>query len=171
MIRPLTLAAVAAFALAAPSQAQVRVLFQESAPKDRFTLINEGRCTFEGLTAEIDLSSAAGGLIFDVTGAGAGVEVFQPLEMAEGDVQPAGEVRDGDSTLRLALGPLGPGERAAVTIDVDDTLRNGELGQIRVAGAEIQGGRVILTAEGGLSAEGAFGSDAVAVLQVSACAV
>ncbi|MEM1313535.1 MAG: aggregation factor core [Pseudomonadota bacterium] len=169
MIRMLA-AGLAALALAGPAAAQVRVTFQESAPKDRFVLVNEGACAFDALTAEIDLSSAAGGLIFDVTGEGAGVDVFQPLEVAEGDAAPAGEVRDGDAVLRLALGPLGPGERVVATIDVDDTLRAGPLGQIRVAGSEIAGGRVSLsTREGLMRAEAAFDASASAVLPISAC--
>ena len=59
--------------------------------------------------------------------------------------------------------------RIVFTIDVDDTLTSGPLGQIRVAGSEIEGGRVILTASGGVSAEAAFDDRAVATLPVSAC--
>ena len=153
-----------------PAAAQVRVTFVESAPKDRFVLVNEGACALDGLTAEIDLSTAAGGLIFDVTAEGAGVEVFQPLEMEDGDVSPMAEVRDGDSVLRLSLGPMAPGARASVTIDVDDTQRSGPLGRIRVAGAEIEGGRVVLTSDAGLSVEAAFDAKAQAAVPVSACA-
>lgn len=164
----LALALIAGLATV-PAAAQVRVVFEEGAPTDRFVLINEGACAFDALSAEIDLSSAAGGLIFDVTETGAGVEVFQPLRVAEGDVRPEGEVRDGDAVLRLRLGPLDPGARAAVTIDVDDTLRAGPLGRTRVAGSEIAGGTVRLSVEDGAPVEGAFDDTAVATLPVSAC--
>ena len=65
----------------APVQADIVVNFVESAPKDRFVIENTGECEFENLVVEIDLSGSAGGLIFDTTATGAGVEVFQPFEV------------------------------------------------------------------------------------------
>ncbi|MEO1264119.1 MAG: aggregation factor core, partial [Pseudomonadota bacterium] len=60
------------------------------------------------------------------------------------------------------------GDEIAFTIDVDDTLRNSELGQIRVSGSEISGGRVIFTS-GGASSDGQFSAAATARVAASAC--
>lgn len=70
-----------AFILAVPAMADVQVEFVEGAPKDRFVLHNASDCGLTAATVLLDLSSPQGGLIFDVTGAGEGVEVFQPFEM------------------------------------------------------------------------------------------
>ena len=64
-----------------PARADIVVNFVESAPKDRFVIKNTGEYDFENLIVEIDLTSSVGRLIFDTTGNGAGVEVFQPFEV------------------------------------------------------------------------------------------
>lgn len=92
----------------------VEIEFVESAPKDRFVIKNMGSCVLEELMIEFDLSQSAGMLIFDTTAAGAGVEVFQPFEVVEGDiVQLAVDgaddgVDDGDAALALNIANLEP---------------------------------------------------------------
>ncbi len=103
-------------------------------------VINRGACPLGESTLELDLSASAGGLIFDTSATGAGVDVFQPFEVEAGDIVPlADSVNDGDSSLSLRIRSLEAGDRASFTIDVDDTLPSSELGQIRVAGSEISG--------------------------------
>lgn len=153
------------------AQANVNVTFVESAPKDRFVVTNAGDCGLQDLTVEIDLSDSAGGLIFDTTGTGAGVEVFQPFELRSGELAlvSSESVKDGDVSLTVGIDTLPVGESVSFTIDVDDTLRNSALGQIRVAGSEIVGGvvKVSTAAKDTVSAE--FGGDSKAVVLMPAC--
>ena len=125
----------------------VEIEFVESAPKDRFIITNAGACVLEELMVELDLSQSAGMLIFDTSAEGAGVEVFQPFEVEEGNiVQLATDsVNDGDTELALRNTDLSPGDMASFAIDVDDTLPKGELGQIRVTDSEISGATVGVT--------------------------
>ena len=145
----------ALMALASPVQAAIEVSFIEDAPKDRFVIINTSACTLADLQIMIDLGPSAGGLYFDTTGAGAGVQVFQPFEVAMGVVQLVdknGEreegVGDGQKALTVQIAHLAPGARAEFTIDVDDTVVNSRMGQSRVATEEIILGRTCFDVEG-----------------------
>lgn len=126
--------------------ASIDIRFVESAPKDWFSLTNNGECALDEMVMTVDLSNTAGKLIFDTTATGAGVEVFQPFEQREGDVSliSSDNVNDGDNTLSVLIKTLGPGLTVSFTIDVDDTLPVSALGKIRVADAEMTGGQVSL---------------------------
>ena len=132
------------------AQANINVRFLEGAPKDRFIIENAGDCDMGPFDVTLDLSQSQAGLIFDVTGAGAGVEVFQPLEIVEGSIHLASVVapKDGDNVLSLPLNGLPANARVAFTIDVDDTLKNGPSGQIIVRGSEFAGAAVKLSQDG-----------------------
>lgn len=162
------LAAVATAALiATPSLADVNVAFQEGAPKDRFVLTNVGSCDLEIVDITLDLSSSASGIVFDVTGSGAGVEVFQPFEIVAGGefVGGAPKVEDGDRAVTLQLNALPKGEAVAFTVDVDDTDGGRE---ITVTDSEIQGATAsVQTAS--WTASDAFGDNAEASVPVPAC--
>ena len=84
---------------------------------------------------------------FDVTGQGAGVEVFQPLEIVEGRsmLREIPNVKDGDQLIKLSLASLGANERLVFTIDVDDTIGARE---ITVSNAEYAGGTLSISVEG-----------------------
>lgn len=154
-----------------PVHAELAMQFVESAPKDRFVLTNVGDCELTDLRVSIDLGESAGGLIFDTTGQGAGVEVFQPFEVRSGDVKlDAGTVSDGDTELAVQVARLPAGETASFTIDVDDTLRNSDLGQIRVAGSEIAGAVVSVSDLAGRVESAVFSEDSKAVLAFTGCA-
>lgn len=130
---PLTLVALC---LATPAlSASVSVNFQDGAPKDRFTISYDGSCATPTIDLVIDLGTAPAGLIFDTTGAGAGVEVFQPLEWVKGDARTSA-VTDGDTAVSLTLNPMAPGDVLAFTVDIDDTTSNR---QITVDGSEMVG--------------------------------
>jgi len=126
---------------ALPSFADLQVQFIEGAPKDRFVVTNVGDCDLGAGQFEIDFSASNGGLIFDVTGSGAGVEVFQPFEITSGAQLLAAEpsITDGDKRARLDILGLGVNETIAFTIDVDDTNNTRE---ITVANGEIAGTKV-----------------------------
>ncbi|NIA68648.1 aggregation factor core [Pelagibius litoralis] len=164
---------MAGTASAAP--AQVLVTFQESAPKDRFEIRNTGGCALGAMKLTLDLAESLGGLIFDTSARGPGVEVYQPFELVEGATRvpdiPA--VRDGGRSIELAMSGLAPREVVAFTIDVDDTLTSNPLGQTRVAGSEIMGAAVAIdflddsTALPPVTAR--FEGNAMAELPVSNC--
>ena len=147
---------------AAPALADIELRFDEGAPKDRFTLRNAGDCAIENAEVTIDLSGSAGRLVFDVTGGGAGVEVFQPFEVVEGEgaLGALPEIGDGDDAVTLAVTSLAPGAAIAFTIDVDDTLK---VREITVTDSEIAGGTVRVSLPG-TTVSGTFsGSNVVRV--------
>lgn len=153
--------------LASPAFADLQVRFDEGAPKDRFTIANTGACALGAASLTIDLSGSPYGLIFDVTGSGAGVEVFQPFELVSGGaaLNAIPRVADGDSSVTLDLTGLDAGASLAFTIDVDDTA---DALEITVSDSEIVGAGVALNAAGG-TAKAAFGRNAVANLAWSGC--
>lgn len=128
-----------AFALAVliptAAMADLTVSFRDGAPKDRFTLRYEGTCALDRLEVQIDLGTAPAGLIFDTTGAGAGVEVFQPLEWVSGSASTS-DIMDGDTLLSISLDEVAPGATWAFTTDIDDTTSSR---QITVDGSEMAG--------------------------------
>lgn len=140
MRTPLTLAALLLLAPTLTS-ADITARFIESAPKDRFEFTNTSGCDTDALVLSLDLSSSAAGLIFDTTATGAGVQVFQPFDLvAGGDLLSAvPDVTDGTSRVDLPLSRFPAGATLAFTVDVDDTLAQGDLGQTRVSGSEISG--------------------------------
>ena len=110
-------------------------------------------------------------LIFDTSAAGAGVEVFQPFEVEQGDIVQlaADSVNDGDVALALRVVSLAPGDTASFTIDVDDTLPRGELGQIRVTDSEISGAIASITVGESETTSTAFDNGSVAQANLSDC--
>jgi hypothetical protein len=154
---------VSSLALTTPVAADIVVRFDESAPKDRFTITNTGNCALPLTSVTIDLTGSAAGLIFDVTGSGAGVNVFQPFELVAGEqyVTALPEVRDGDRAISLRLTGLGPNQRVAFTIDVDDTAGATES---MISGSEINGA----TVRAG-DASGTFDANNTATVKLPAC--
>ncbi|THH37050.1 aggregation factor core [Aliishimia ponticola] len=148
---------------ASPAFADLDVAFIEGAPKDRFELTFNSACPLGSMPVTVDLAGSAGALIFDTTGQGAGVEVYQPFELVEGAerVAESPRVSDGDRKITLNIASIAPGQVIAFTIDVDDTISNR---QITVSGSEIAGARVI--ADGNSAA---FGADARAKVQLPDC--
>ena len=154
------------------AHANVTVDFREGAPKDRFTITYTGECVLNDVVFNIDLTGTDGKLIFDTTAAGAGVEVFQPFEVTQGAVKliSSQRVNDGDKALSLAIEKLGSGDSISFTIDVDDTLTNSELGNIRVSDSEIRGGTVQVQVGKNISASAVFGSNSKAETSALTCA-
>ncbi len=167
VLKRLLAAAVLCAGITTPAWANLAVSFDEGAPKDRFTFANTGTCAITNVQILLDLSSSKSGLIFDVTGKGAGVEVFQPMEVTVGAQALRGvpKVRDGDNQIRLDIGELKAGQRIAFTIDVDDTAGGRE---ITVSGSEIAGARVRLLKDG-RSTTAVFAPDARATVQLLDC--
>ena len=157
------------FALASVARADATVRFIEGAPKDRFEISSDSECLNGPLTVSINLEGSAGGLIFDTTSKGAGVEVFHPFELTAGTalMNQAPTVIDGDTALSLRLSELSKRQVVAFTLDVDDASGARE---ITVSGAEIAGARVkVDSAEGSQSA--VFDATAQARVDDSSCNV
>ena len=141
--------------------ADLSVRFIEGAPKDRFVISSaSGGCSMAPLSITVDLAGSAGGLIFDVTEQGAGVEVFQPFELVAGADLVLGNpvVSDGDRSVTLQLASLPANAEVAFTIDVDDTIN---ARQITVTDSEIKGARLLMTSDTS-DAEAVFENDAAA---------
>lgn len=136
-----SLASTLVFATAA--QADLRIEFYEGAPKDGFKIENIGACSIVNSPIVIDLSRSQGGLIFDVTAIGPGVEVFHTLEFVQGASALASipTVVDGQTEIELEIAQLAPSEAVEFTIDVDDTAGERE---ITVSQSEIFGTEVTL---------------------------
>ncbi len=158
-----TLTLIAILTLPMPAAADVNVRFLEGAPKDQFVLTNQG-CDLGAFEVTINLATAPAGLIFDVTGSGAGVEVYQPVEVVAGKVM-LSDVSDGDQSLTLTINGFDTGATATISADLDDTQAAGALGQIRVAGSEIAGASVV----GANGEVGLFDASAQAVLPTPGC--
>jgi len=152
-------------------RADIVVNFIESAPKDIFVIKNTGQCDFDNLTVEIDLSDSAGQLIFDTTATGAGVEVFQPFEVRKGEVRllSNNQVEDGERSLSVGIPTLSPEASVSFTIDVDDTLTQSELGNIRVSGSEIANGQVNIRYVDMPVSTALFNADSEAVVKSPEC--
>jgi len=133
--------------LAPAAAADVTVTFIEGAPTDRFVIASNADCALGDAQLAIDLGGSAGGLIFDVTSAGQGVEVFQPLTLVSGadQVRAISEITDGGTQLTVDLQALQADRPVAFTLDLDDTLGGRE---ITVSGAEIAGATVTLASAG-----------------------
>lgn len=153
--------------LATPALGDLSMEFREGAPKDRFALTNTGTCPTGPLTVTLDLTGSNGGLIFDVTGEGAGVSVFQPFETVSGAavLSSKPEVRDGDRVIVLHLKGLDAGQDVAFTIDVDDT---GPASPTIVSGSEIRGA-VFRVSAAGNAYSATFNTDARAVVPFQTC--
>jgi hypothetical protein len=151
-----------------PAFADLEVRFIEGAPKDRFTFsASEDLCVQGPVAIDLDLVGSAGKLVFDVSDGGAGVEVFQPLEVVEGSelLVRTSTVLDGEQRVAIDLASLPPGASFAFTIDVDDTLGGRE---ITVSGSEIAGAAVSVQM-GDETRNAVFDASARATISWSSC--
>ncbi len=162
----LAVVACSAF-FATPAFSDIAFSFNEGAPKDRFTITNTGSCSIENATIMLDLSTSKSGLIFDVTGKGAGVEVFQPLQLTSGAdaLRTSPRVKDGDNRINFEIKQLAAGKKISFTIDVDDTLGSRA---ITVSGSEIEGAQVSFS-QGDTTKTATFGSNARGSIEVDGC--
>jgi hypothetical protein len=106
-------------------------------------------------------------LIFDVTEAGAGVEVFQPVEVVSGgqNIEAVTDVADGDQSLKVTLMDLAADAQAVLTVDMDDT-DGGR--QITVSGFEMAGATARVTTQTSVS-DVAFDDTGSARVMLAAC--
>lgn len=151
--------------------ANVEIQFRDGAPKDKFTISNNSQCTLQDIQLNIDLTDSLGALIFDTTASGQGVEVYQPFEVTKGSITLASTntVKDGDKQLPLFIQSIQANETASFTIDVDDTLTNSELGNIRVTSSEIANGTASLTLKGSETIKATFDNNGKAMVSIANC--
>ncbi len=148
--------------LAHPAAAQDLIMqFQDGAPKDSITLANTG-CPLTDAVVTLDLSETDAGLIFDVTSDGVGVEVFQPVEVTQGNVT-VSDVTDGSQLLTLSIPELPEFAEVRLTADLDDTMAGR---QTVVVGSELAGANMVLYWQGEV-ATAAFQGDGIARIDLS----
>ncbi|MDN2663140.1 hypothetical protein OW492_07085 [Psychromonas sp. 14N.309.X.WAT.B.A12] len=150
--------------------ANIQIQFRDGAPKDKFSISNNSKCNIQEMALNIDLTNSVGRLIFDTTASGQGVEVFQPFEVTSGNISlhSGNKVNDGDKQLPLWVS-MNANEVLIFTIDVDDTLSNSELGNIRVTSSEIAKGNVSATIKGNETIRATFDNNGKAVLTLAGC--
>jgi len=167
LLKALFLATIFCTSISVYAIADMIVTFDEGAPKDRFTFTNTGDCNIQNAKITLDLSSSKSGLIFDVTGSGAGVNVFQPLEIVSGAdaLLRIPKTKDGDNQIVFDIRMLKAGQNFAFTIDVDDTMGGSET---IVVNAEIEGAKVNFL-QNNSSVSGFFDSNAGTTLPLPTC--
>ena len=153
--------------IATTAAADLTVTFRDGTPKDLFVISNPAACATGPFALTFDLYPSPAGLIFDVTGDGAGVKVFQPFEVTAGAdfINAVSPVADGDQILTLDLADLPSGAEVRFTIDLDDTAGARE---ITVSGSEIAGALALVTTDVGLT-EDAFDDTGTATVAMDAC--
>jgi hypothetical protein len=148
------------------ASADVSARFVEGAPKDQF-IFESSSCPGAVARVAIDLSTASAGLIFDVTAAGAGVSVFQPVEVVRGSAR-LGAITDGDQVLTLDAPDFSVAGQVWISADIDDSLTGGPSGQTIVRGSEIAGVTLRVFVDGAESV-GLFNDSGWAVAKTPAC--
>ncbi|MEM1078553.1 MAG: aggregation factor core [Pseudomonadota bacterium] len=150
------------------ASADVSIAFDEGAPKDRFMIVYTGDCPLGPTDVIVDLEGSDGALIFDVAEGGAGVEVFQPIEVILGSEDIAGisEIRDGDRSVTIRFDRMMPMQHAAFTVDVDDSA--GSRPTV-VSGAEIRGAKARVAQSGAGVLEATFDETSRALVRVPGC--
>lgn len=116
--------------------------FLEGAPRDRLVVKNLSAGDWTLARADWLLAGSQGRVLFDVTGSGAGVQVFQPfrVEKSQDLLARQPDVKDGDQVLSLEFNGFGPGRDFIFSIDVDDQLQASET---IVDGTEMQGAEMV----------------------------
>lgn len=153
--------------------ADIEVSFKDGAPKDRFVINNTSECSVQDIVLTIDLKNSAGGLIFDTTEMGEGIEVFQPFEVTKGQItlNTAEKVSDGDTHLSLLIKTIKANDSVSFTIDVDDTLTESQYGNIRVTDAEIKQATATVKMKDKNAVTGEFDNAGKALITMSECTI
>lgn len=154
-----------------PALSDVLVQFFERAPKDQFMIVNMDGCDMGPVTITIDLEPSFGNLFFDTTPRGAGVAVYQPFELTMGQEIVTGitPVTDGSTAVALELAAFPAQAHVGFTADIDDPSTTGPAGPTMIAGPEISGARITVSAKDGLLLEGEMDLSASVTLPHSGC--
>ena len=93
---------------------------------------------------KLQLAGSDGNLVFDTEEGGTGVEVFQKFREESQSAKAAvvNEPADGDQSLTIEFSDFPSGANYTFSIDLDDQLKQSELGNIRVSGSEINGAEI-----------------------------
>ncbi|WP_425404545.1 hypothetical protein [Hwanghaeella sp.] len=151
-----------------------KVQFTEGSD-DTFLIENNSTIGLSLQQLVIDLSSAAGGVIFDTDYGGAGWSAYQPFQPLPSTavLRAASSGLDGYQQISLIFDRFAPGDRFTFEIDLDDQLQDSEHGQTIVSGNEIAGAAVmgIFIDMNGQTyrATGYFETDGQAILSQGAC--
>lgn len=125
-------------------QAVLSAKFTESAPRDKFRFYNMSSDGWQVQSVKLQLAGSDGNLVFDTEEGGTGVEVFQKFREESQSAKAAvvNEPADGDQSLTIEFSDFPSGANYTFSIDLDDQLKQSELGNIRVSGSEINGAEI-----------------------------
>lgn len=165
MIRHVALAAL--LLPPGPAAADLSITFRDGNPRDRFTVRNTGCAVVTGQLV-IDLAPSAGGVIVDAVRGGPGTKDPMPVEVEAGRLTVA-PVADGARRLSMHLGGLAAGERAVVTLDLDDTRGWWPGPRVEVFEQEMAGATATLAAPHG-TARATFDATGSARIAGASCA-
>ncbi len=124
--------------------ASLTASFTESAPRDYFRFRHESESGWSVVKIVLSLDTADGDLVFDTNDGGKGVEVFQPFRK-ESSTASSAELKlpnDGGQSIEIVFTDFPAGADYSFSIDVDDQLSQSKLGNIRVAGSEMNGATI-----------------------------
>lgn len=150
------------------------VRFTEAAPKDIFIVENVST-EWTVTHFSLDLNASRGNMLFDTAVGGLGQNVAQPFERRPGTAVLSTEpdIEDGDAVLELRFNAFGPGDNFHFSIDVDDRLAAGEMGQTMIGASEIKGAlvraRLINSSGATVDTEGRFGDQNQAFVGLPTC--
>lgn len=143
---PITLTALSSSSIAsqAANCIHIETQFIEGAPRDRFIVKNQSTNDMSIRALSLSLSTSAGKLIFDTQKGGNGVEVYQQFRSESTAIEliSAPQLADGAEKLTLDFANFNKGGEYTFSLDVDDRLTNSDLGQIRIAGSEMNGAAI-----------------------------
>lgn len=156
--------------LATPALAELRVTYVDRSP-DWITIRNDSGCDLGPFELTVDIGRSPAGLIFDVSGSGAGFAGYAPLAVVEGaeQVVAIGELIDGDTRLVVELDFLAGDGSVRIAVDVDDTRADSEFGRTIISPAEIAGAVAEARRGAAPPLSGTFGPDGVATVPLEAC--
>lgn len=157
--------------IAGPALAELRVSYVDRAP-DLITIRNGSACDLGPFELTIDLRPSPAGLIFDISGAGAGFAGHAPLSILQGaeQVLSISDLTDGDTRLVLQIDFLSGNGTISMAVDLDDTSPASEMGRTIISPAEIAGAVAeVRRGPGAPPLSAGFGPDGVAVVPLEAC--
>ncbi len=145
--------------------------FTESAPHDSVEFRNMSSDGWHVQSVLLTLDSSGGNLIFDTEEGGNGVEVYQQNHEESDSARPASiaKAADGDQSLQINFSDFPSGANYIFSINLDDQLAQSELGNVRVAGGEINGAALvaeIVSPDGTVeNVDSTFGKDSRAIVK------
>lgn len=153
---------------AAAASADIRLSLQDGDPYDRLIILNDG-CPLGIAELTLDFTGSQGKVILDTVRGGPGTKDPMPVEVERGRLS-ISPVADGAQTLTVGIGGMGTGERASVTMDMDDTQGWWPGPRVVADGEDLSGTSATLLTRGTMAFTEFSGGGAVLTSPVTSCA-